>query len=209
MNTEATTERALDLETAPLGHPFTAKELEAQCTQVVGGIGWPGKQPGAGVIVARSAEAFPDGCHLVLLDEVDAADIGDLIRKCRTLAAKYRPAWWVGHGKHAAAQRFLMETRQYDFPVRPSALLEDPAPYPFMLATLKDLLRAGGRRLFLKGGAVVGHLSAIVPEDVPYLAVGAWPAVEALAAAVADLRPYDDLEGPQEDWSRDHSPMRF
>ncbi len=209
MNTKATTEPAPNLETAPLGHPFTAKELEAQCTQIVGGLAWPGKQPGSGVIVARSAEAFPDGCHLVLLDEMDATDIGDLIRKCRTLGAKYRPAWWVGQGKHAAAQRFLTETRQYDFHVRPSALLEDPAPYPFMLATLKDLLRAGGRRLFLKGSAVVGHLSAIVPEDVPYMAVGVCPSIEALAAAVADLRPYDDLEEPKEDWSRHHSPMMF
>jgi hypothetical protein len=194
MHTEATTEQAIDLETAPLGHPFTAKELEAQCTQVVGGIAWPGKQPGAGVIVARSAEDFAGGCHLVLLDEVDATDIGDLIRKCRMLATKYRPAWWVGHGKHTAAQRFLNETRQHDFYVRPSALFEDPAPYPYMLAMLKDVLRAGGRRLFLKGSAVVGHLSAIVPEDVPYMAVGTCPAVEALAAAVADLRPYDETE---------------
>jgi hypothetical protein len=179
------------IETAPLGHTFTDRELETQCRIIVGGIAWPGKRPGYGVILARDAREFWPGGHLILLDEVESWDLGDLIRRCLALGIKHKPRHWYGDHQNAAAGRFLLNHRTTgqlkDFHILPSSVLDMPQAYPYMLATLKGLLHEDSRRLFLKGSKILADLGAIVPEDVPFMQIGEYPAIEALSFAVAEL----------------------
>jgi len=179
------------IETAALGHPFTERELESQCRAVVGGIAWPGKRPGYGVILARDVRDFWPGGHLILLDEVDSWDLGDLIRRCAALAVKYKPKFWVGDQQNAGAARFLMEHRGEGqasaFYVHHSAVLDMPRMYPYILATIKGLLQEDTRRLFLKGSKILADLGAIVPEEIPFIEPGEYPAIEALGYVVAEL----------------------
>jgi hypothetical protein len=46
------------IESADLGHPFTARELRSQCQVLIGGIAWPGKRPGFAVVVALVLQRY-------------------------------------------------------------------------------------------------------------------------------------------------------
>jgi hypothetical protein len=55
---------------------------------------------------------------------------------------------------------------------------------------LKRLLDRERRQLFLKDRRIVSYLNQIKPDELPLLKVGDYPAIEALAWAVTELREY-------------------
>jgi hypothetical protein len=205
----ADTERELTIETAELGHTFTERKLEAQCRAIVGGIAWPGKRPGYGVILALDVREFWPGGHMILLDEVDSWDLGELIRRCAALSLKYKPKFWVGDQHNAGARQLIMDNRAdgplKDFYIHHSSVLDMPQAYPYMLATLKGLLQEDTRRLFLKASKVLADLGAIVPEEVPYMEIGEYPGVEALSFVVCELQD-DSRWRPQREQRRYETP---
>ena len=177
------------IETAELGHTFLDSELKDHCKVIVGGIAWPGNQPGFGVVLALDAQKYYEGGHIILLDEVESCNLGELIRKCKALNLEYRPKFWSGDNKNAAAGKFMLDNHDNTrFWVSHSSVLDMEQPYSFMLPTLKDLLRDDNRRLFLKSSIIAGHLGTIKDEDVASLQVGDHPAIEALASAVCELK---------------------
>jgi len=185
------------IETAELGHTFLDSELKDQCKVIVGGIAWPGKQPGFGVILALDAQKYYEGGHIILLDEVESFRLGELIRKCEGLNLKYRPKFWSGDNKNAAAGKFMLDSQSNSpFWVSHSSILDLEQPYSYTLTIIQDLLRDGSRRLFLKSSTISGHLGTIKQEDVASLQVGDLPAIEALAFAVCELKD-DSLWWPK------------
>jgi hypothetical protein len=60
--------------------------------------------------------------------------------------------------------------------------------YQHILSKLKSLLDKDRRQLFLKDSAVVNYLGSIEPTDVVDLELGDYPAIEALAFAVVEMR---------------------
>jgi len=179
----------MDVKTADLGHPFTDEDLKEHCKVVVGGIAWPGRQAGFGVILALDINRHWQGGRIYLLDEVKSSGLGELIRMCEGLDLKYHPKFWSGDNKNASAGKFMLDNQNNSrFWVSHSSVLDLEQPYPYVLATLKDLLRDDNRRLFLKSSIIAGHLGTIKPEDVASLQVGDHPAIEALAFAVCELK---------------------
>jgi len=177
------------IETAKLGHTFVGNELKDQCKAIIGGIAWPGKQAGFGVILALDIDEHWQGGRIYLLDEVESWDLGELIRKCEALNLKYKPKFWSGDDENAAAGKFMLDRQSKSrFSLIHSSVIDMEQSYSYMLTILKDLLRDDNRRLFLKAGIISGHLGTIKPEDGACLQVGDHPGIEALACAVEELK---------------------
>ncbi len=62
--------------------------------------------------------------------------------------------------------------------------------------------REDGDRLFLKASKILADLGAIVPEEVPFIEIGEYPAIEALAYAVCELQD-DSRWRPQREQRRE------
>ena len=204
----------MDLRTTELGRTFTYAELQTHCRAVWGGVSFPGKRAGFAIIAAVLNEKHFDSHDISLLDEYESFDMRKLIRQCGALNFKYRPSLFFGDWKNDAAGHFIDELnednrqkrerdstiprRQFELSYTP--MLEMENLYSFILPQLKDLLTAERRQLFLKGSKIVGYLSEIEDAQISELAIGSFPAIEALAFSVIELRDEQAVkmqQGPQ------------
>ena len=62
-------------------------------------------------------------------------------------------------------------------------------------------LREESRQLFLKASRILADLSVIVPDEVPFMEIGEFPAIEALTFAVCELQD-DSRWRPQREQRR-------
>ncbi len=198
------------IKTSELGYSFSKDELQKQCKAIYGGVAWPGKNPGFVVVVGMGKEKHFDSHDICLLDEFESNDIRELVRKCGTFDFKYHPTIWVGDNRQDAADRFIREMNQ-DFETKetstketswfkspapekrplcltPTQILEMKQPYTYMLPELKRLLDKDRRQLFVKDSASLNYLTAFSPEEIPTLEISDFPAIEALAFAVIEMR---------------------
>jgi hypothetical protein len=196
---------------AELGHAWSREDLKRHFKALCGGISWPSKRPGFVVVAGLSHDRHFETYDVYLLDEFESPDTRELVRRCGLLDYKYEPARWIGDPANGAADRFLRELnderrvkapeRRESFRPLPGSvdpprlvsvsrppLLDDPRPYTYILPELKRLLDESGRQLFLKDSRIKDSLAAIDPAEIAEFAFGAYPAVEALASAVLELR---------------------
>lgn len=207
----------VNFKTAELGHSFGYRVLRNQVKAIWGGVSWPGKRPGKrpgfAVVVGMDPKPHLDSndYDVYLLDEYESSDTLKLVRQCRALDVKYcislyRPhshdvaEKWVGDYKNDVASRFIQElnaeqerAHQRDFTIpsqrfslSPPSMLEMENLYSFILPQIKALLSSG--QLFLKDGMIKNYLSEIEEDDLAELELGAYPAIEALAFAVIEMR---------------------
>ena len=207
----------MDIKTAKLGHPLSRAELAEQCKRIYGGVAWPGKNPGFAVVIAMGREKHFDKHDIYLLDEFESFDTRELVRQCGALDFKYRPDRWVGDTRNDAADRFIRElnaelatpddlqtlsvldfgrrvtdfSQRRRFSLASTAMLDMEQLYPYVLPQIKGLLDPDRRQLFLKGSKVADYLSGIEPGQIAELQLGDYPAVEALAFAVIEMRATD------------------
>ena len=59
-------------------------------------------------------------------------------------------------------------------------------------------LREESRQLFLKASRILADLSVIVPDEVPFMEIGEYPAIEALTFAVCELKDDSRWRPPRE-----------
>jgi len=59
-------------------------------------------------------------------------------------------------------------------------------------------LREDSHRLFLKASKIIVDLGAIVPEEVPFMEIGEYPAIGALTFAVSELKDDSRWRPPRE-----------
>ncbi len=179
-----------EVKEAELGQTFDSKELKECCTGVYGGISWPVKQAGFAVVVAmKSFETFGRQHHEVcLLDEVESADMWELIERCSGLDLKYDPSEWIGDNENSAADRIMQEmssdSKLRMFSLTPASTASLDRPYQYMLQSLRRMLREDRRTLFLKESKVIGYLQEIGENAEIELELGEYPAIEALAFAL-------------------------
>ncbi len=192
----------MELETVKLGQDLTTEELKTRHKQIYGGVAWPGKHPGFAVVIGMDHERHFDNHDIYLLDEFESSDIRELVRQCSALDYKYQPAIWIGDTRNDAADRFITEInrelhsaenlqahRRY-FHICSTQILDMQHSYQYVLPELKRLLDKDHRQLFLKDSHVINYLSEIDPSEIPTLEFGDFPAIEALAFAVVDMRLY-------------------
>ena len=187
----------------PIGHAWDTHDLHRHFAMIWGGFSLPGKRPGFAVAAGLRALHDVTGAwygqgrdrhgfyEVHVLDECEAADLGDLLRGCVALTTKYRvPGWefhWTGDADNAAVRKVLAEM-DYPFRLHAASLLDIESPYQYMLSAIKEAVREGHKRLFLHGSKATHCLTEIQPEETADLAFGSYPAIEALAFAFTDLR---------------------
>ena len=208
---------------APSGTTFTLDQLQRQTHVRYGGIAWPGRRPGFGVVLALGKEKHFGSSNVYLLDEVESSDMRELIHRCAGLDAKHVPTWWVGDNRNSAASRFIHELNAAQQPppndyedtpnrkgfyVCPSQLLDIERPYEYMLPTLKALLDKDRRQLFLKDSRIIPYLGEIKPDEIPYLEWGEYPAIEALTFAAWEITRWRPPE-PNHRYSHRRSKVRM
>jgi len=213
------------VETAPLGHPFTPRELEQQCRAIIGAVAWPGKRPGFGLVLAVTGGRDGQPYGFYLLDEAEDGDLLKLVLKCDGLDSRYAPERWIGDNRKTAAQQAMGRVAEAKQPksgesvraltyVCSTALVEDDGPYQYAVPMLKTLLREEDRQLFIKDSRVREYLRQIDEADLPSLQRGDFPAIEALAyaaQAAEECRKSDEWsrKQPREHIERPRSPMAF
>lgn len=191
-----------DLKTAALGQTFERRELAIACKAVYGGVSWPGKRPGFAVVIAMNTSLHFENHDICLLAEFESFHMRDLVRQCGALDFKYGPKRWIGNWEHDAADCFIKEMnsekerQQQRFSLNSTPMLDMEHFYQYALDEIRRLLKEDCRQLFLKESKVLNYLSEITEEsEVATLELGDFPAIEALAFAVIEMRNYNfDLD---------------
>ncbi|MBC8468934.1 MAG: hypothetical protein H8D56_05635 [Planctomycetes bacterium] len=215
----------IDIRTSKIGQEFTIEELKQQCKMICGGVCWPGKRPGFAVVLGMSHDKHFDNHDIYLLDEFENMDMWELIKQCGVLIQKYQPTMWIGDRKNDAADRFIRELnatfkrpempylKQLYLSVCWTPILDMKNPYPYIMSEIKKLVDKKRRQLVLKDSKTKNYLGDIEPSDVADLQLGDYPAIEAMAFAVIELRRHGQQSSVPE-WLRRRkepplSPMSF
>jgi hypothetical protein len=195
-----------ELGTLPLEHPWTAETLRNHFAAVMGGVAYPGRRPGHAIVAGLCHSRDEDDFEAHVLQEAESPDLGELLRACRGLGKRYRPAGmprnelfrWAGDGEHVGANRIIWRLNEepdfkYDqLTVQTTTLIDGPQPYLSMLAMLWEYTRPGRKRLYLHNSKAAFAMNDIPPDEVADARVGDFPAVEALAFVVDGLRSWLD-----------------
>lgn len=185
-----------DLKKAQLGQAFGWQEMKNCCKSIYGAVSWPGRRPGFVVVVAMDSAMRFDNHDICLLEESESFYMRDLVRSCGALDLKYSPDRWVGDYKNDAAFKFITEMNSeherhgQKLRLTPTQLLDMEQLYPYILDEIRRLLSKGCRQLFLKDSKILNYLSEIEEGETASLELGDFPAVEALAFAVIEMRSH-------------------
>ncbi len=185
--------------TASLGTTFSQSILEMECKSIFGGVAFPNERPGFVVVVAMSKDEYPGVQGIAVLDEFESHSMREIVRQCGVLDLQYAPAMWIGDSKNDAARRFIGEMNEdlkssdgyknhRRFSLTSTSLLDMEQPYPYFLDTLKELMNPERRKLYLKDSKVISYLTEIESGEIAGLQWGTYPAIEALAFAVIEMR---------------------
>jgi hypothetical protein len=168
--------------------------LERYCDAVYGGVSWPNKRQGFAVVVARNRfEQYGTREHeIYLLDEYESREIDRLVKWCGGADFKYSPNVWVGDRSNKTADQIVREynseTNGRSLSLSRTSILDMNQPYQYILQNLRRLLRGDDRTLFLKESKIIEYLREIGEDAEIELELGEYPAIEALAFAVLEMR---------------------
>ena len=74
------------------------------------------------------------------------------------------------------------------FGLTSTAMLSMERPYSYIIPQIKDLIREDRRQLYLKDSKIINYLGGIQAAEIADLELGDFPAIEALAFAVIEMR---------------------
>ena len=200
------------IKTSKIGYPFSREQLSKECHLIYGGISVPAKQPGFAVVLAADKKRHSD---IYLLDEYESGDMRELIYQSGALDFKYCPKHWIGDYRNKAAEQFIEDfNRQSDyrrkFSLSWTPMLNKPfveTLYSYILPQIKELCRL--KQLFIKEGKTTNYLRSIQENEISELELGSYPAIEALAFAVMELRDAIEQENkmPEKPYKYDFDPL--
>jgi hypothetical protein len=177
-----------NIKTSKIGYPFSREQLSKECHLIYGGISLPGKQPGFAVVVAADKKRHSD---MYILDETESFDPMELIYQSGALDFKYLPSYWIGDFRKPEAAKFSEDFNNQsghrrNFSLTWTPLLDMKSLYSYILPQIKELCRL--KQLVIKEGKIANYLRSIQENEISELGLGDWPAIEALAFAVLELR---------------------
>ncbi len=214
-----------ELRNLPPDYAWTREALTDTFAVIMGGVAFPGRRPGFAVVAGLCHPNAKSDCEIHVLGEVESPDLGELLRACRGLGAKYRragmlrnePFRWFGNGKHVGAQDIIWRLNresgnQFDrLDIESTVLLDDPTPYLTMFSLLSGFTRPEQKRLYLHGCTAAHAMNELPPDELAETKLGEYPSVEALAFVVGGLRewldyrptgPVDRNASPYGNWAR-------
>lgn len=176
------------------------QELRNRFRAIWGGVSWPSKRPGFCVIVGMEHKRHFDSGDLYVLDEYESFDMRQIVRRAGALSVQYAinpgegHTRFIGDYKNDAASRFIQEmnAEQHQdaerFSLSSTSILERKNLYQSILPEIKALRSAERRQLFLSGSQILNYMAEIELSELAELKRGDFPALEALAFCVVELR---------------------
>ena len=211
----------MDWKDVALGDVWSRNDLRGCFQAIYGGVAWPSREPGFAIVVGVTREKHFNNYNARVLDEFESEDTRELVRQAGVLDFKYEPAQWMGDPCNDAADQFLRELNEEReaqtrallsqgcwlisgppvtrslWPAR-TDLLDMKRPYAYIVPEIRRLLDP--RQLWLKTSRAGEYLHAIESRKLIEYEFGDFPALEALAFAVLELRRYaESLNRPPDD----------
>jgi len=174
------------------------------------------------VVMGMREEGHLEGHDIYLLAEYESPDTREIVRQCGVLNDRFRTELWIGDSKNDAADRFIrqlnddrklpahLEAYHRRFYVSYTSIVEMERLYPYILPELKRLLDAKRRQLFLRNSKLLNYLRDIELNDITELELGDYPAIEAVAFGVIEMRDRSryEFDVPRR-MKRDYDVMRY
>lgn len=185
----------------PRGHiSYRDEERKMEFGRIIGGLGWPGEQPGFAVVLGEEYNWRPPH-HVHLLTEYEDADLSRLLQRCVELVSEYVISDFVGrHAEEQIEYLRLWNARAREQKMSTFILSRPPfedGGLSYHLQIVKDRLAASQKSLFLsKDSKLPGYLLELSSDQALKATDFQHPAIAALAYAVTTLtiRPADYLE---------------
>jgi hypothetical protein len=178
---------------------YQCRKTGARYRRVVGGLAWPGLNPGFAVIVAEDLKKDDalDVRHLRVLDEAEEARIEDLIRWCDMIEAncKMVSLTWHTNLNNRPAMEFVYQFRKnlqgtgrHGFSLSNAPYVDDPRGFEFAVNMLKKHLFKERKYLHLgETSKLPGYLMNLDTMELKKERAEDFPAIAALGYAVATL----------------------
>jgi hypothetical protein len=188
---------------------YVCRDSGARYRRILGGLAWPGVNPGFAVIVAENfaKDHALDVHHLRVLDETEEPRIEDLINWCGMIEANCRNVSWCWYTclNNRPAMEFvypfwekLKETGRDGFSLVNAPYAEDQRGFEFCVNMLKKHLVKDRKSLHLgEKSKLPGYLMNLQMMDLRKEQAEDYPAIAALGYAVATLASWPTAGLPQ------------
>ena len=177
-------------------------ETEERFSRILGGLAWPGKNPGFAVVVAEELEIDKtlNKRHYLILAEYESQSLSDLTRRSAEFSVNFCAHPFYGDEKKRWAMDILRKSGAGLY-ITAAPFIDDPTAFEGYLLTIRELTHPTQKRLhFGSKSQLPPLLAALNPNDIATTAKVAfkrYPAVAALGFAVSALE--DSIYDPMED----------
>jgi len=175
---------------------------EAYC-RLVGGLAWPGIEPGFTVILAEDLKEDETlkKRHLRILAEYESQNPSDLVRRAKEYQAIYSAEQFYGDTQNESMMD-IMQRSQLGFYLNTAPFIDDPEAFSSYLLRVRELTLPTRKLLhFSQKSRLPALLSALDPRELSSAGKSnfqRFPAVTALGFAIAGLQttvydPYENI----------------
>jgi hypothetical protein len=177
-------------------------KTEERFNRVVGGIAWPGKNPGFIVIVAEDykEDKISKKRHYRILAEYESQSLIDLSKRGAEFSANLCAYPFYGDVKERWAMEILKKSGTYPY-ITAAPFVDDPAAFKGYMHNIRQLTDQTTKRLHFGSKSLLpDRLAALIPDDMMTTAKVAFeqhPAITALGYAVCALEAYSYDRGQQ------------
>ena len=177
-------------------------KTEERFNRVVGGIAWPGKNPGFLVVIGEDHEKDQtlQNRHYRILAEYSSLSLNDLVRRGSEFSANFCAHPFYGDEKERWAMEHMRKSGFY-LNLTAAPFVDDPTAFKGYMHTIRELAHPTAKSLhFGSESHLPAHLAALTPDDMMTTAKVAfeqYPAITALGFAVfaLEIYSYDPRQG--------------
>jgi len=182
-------------------------KTEQRFSRVIGGIAWPGKNPGFACVIGEDykKDETLQKRHYRILAEYESQSPSDLIRRCAEFSANFCARPFYGDEKERWAMEILRKSGA-GLCIIAAPFIDDPTAFKGYMHTIRELTQPTQKRLHIGSKSMLSApLTALTPNDTLTTAKAAFeqhPAVAALCFAVSALEVYSYDPGQQAEVDR-------
>lgn len=181
---------------------FLDKETGDRYSRLVGGLAWPGIQPGFAVVIAEDLKEDETlkKRHLRVLTEYESHNPSGLIRRAKEYQTAYSVGQFFGDTQNEAMMNIMQRNGGVSIYLQTAPFLDDDQAFSGYLLMIRELTLPTKKLLhFGQKSCLPALLSALDPKEISSTAKTAFqkfPAITALGFAIAGLQTnvYDPFE---------------
>ena len=189
-------------------------KTEERFSHVIGGIAWPGKNPGFLVVIGEDYEKDQtlQKRHYRILAEYSSLSLNDLVRRGSEFSVNFCAHPFYGDEKERWAMEHMRKSGFY-LNVTAAPFVDDPTAFKGYMHTIRELTHPATKSLhFGSESQLPAHLAALTPGDMMSTAKVAFdqhPAIAALGYAVSALEVYSYDPGQQAEADRLNAELAY